>query len=267
MKKKADAVKEVKTPIGSGGAQHTTPEAKTTLGNNVTKNSIAKSAPKKDAAKKHIPSEKDTAITNIASESAKPVIEYNAVSLEIDGDLNDDDASELLTELLQNQTKNHWHIGDLLVALDKQPGEKRDRKIAAQVGLAYGTIANLKSVAKKVPVSLRRDDLSWDHHRVIAKLKNNLLKEKWLEVAALKKLTTRQLDQQLPGSKKISPESIPGAKAFLGWLQTTGTKAEDWDDSRKGEVATQLTPVLKALDALLGKLPDPEDPPSDEAAD
>lgn len=62
-----------------------------------------------------------------------------------------------------------WWIGDWLTYGEKSYGEKYVEAIEA-TGFDYGYLRNLSSVAKKIEMSRRRDNLSWSHHQEVAGL-------------------------------------------------------------------------------------------------
>ena len=63
-----------------------------------------------------------------------------------------------------------WDLGDwLLYGQNKKWGEKYDRAVEA-TGYDYGTLRNAKSVAKRFPLSRRRDKLTFAHHQEVASL-------------------------------------------------------------------------------------------------
>jgi hypothetical protein len=62
-----------------------------------------------------------------------------------------------------------WRLGDLLNYGESRYGEAYEREIET-TGLSYQTIANIKSIAAKVELSRRRENLSFAHHAEVASL-------------------------------------------------------------------------------------------------
>jgi hypothetical protein len=90
-----------------------------------------------------------------------------------------------------------WVLGDWLVcgeAHKKAWGEKYTAVLAA-TGYSYQTGANALWVANAIEFSLRREKLSFEHHKVVAHLdgKGKAGLEYWLAVAEKHGLSTREL--------------------------------------------------------------------------
>lgn len=71
------------------------------------------------------------------------------------------------------QSVQFW-IGDWLVFGEKTYGKVQYEQAISQTGLDYQTLRNYKWVAASVPLSLRRDTLSFHHHAEVAKLEPRL---------------------------------------------------------------------------------------------
>ena len=64
--------------------------------------------------------------------------------------------------------RDRWALGDWACHGEQAYGDLAEA--AAKIRIGYGYLGNLKSVARKVEVSRRRETLSWDHHAAIASL-------------------------------------------------------------------------------------------------
>ncbi len=86
-------------------------------------------------------------------------------------------------------------VGDWLQYGEFRYGEKY-RAALEQFEVTYGQARTLAYVAGNVPPTVRRADLSWTHHRIVAKL---LPAEQaaWLERASTEQLSTRELVERL----------------------------------------------------------------------
>ena len=118
-------------------------------------------------------------------------------------DLDRDSWSRLVASVVQTagRTSNNrdtltaW-LGDLLAyGSDRYRGQITEYARAA--GLAPGTLRDAKLVCSRIPVSCRRDTLSWSHHVEIGKaFKEPAEIERWLGIAekgALSKAMLRKL--------------------------------------------------------------------------
>jgi hypothetical protein len=95
-------------------------------------------------------------------------------------------------ELAAADTDVKWQIGEWIlegtVIHDDNPNDPMSTLDYAQsiTGLARGTLKDLASTAKRFPASVRTDDLSWSHHRVLINTRpdasDEQLKE-WLDKA------------------------------------------------------------------------------------
>jgi hypothetical protein len=83
-----------------------------------------------------------------------------------------------------------WGLGDALNYGESRYGESY-AQMMEETGLAYQTLANIKSLAAAIPIEIRHPGLSEGHHRVVAKFRGNTeLQAKWLQVAYDNGLTT-----------------------------------------------------------------------------
>lgn len=91
----------------------------------------------------------------------------------------------------------HFWIGDLLNYGENNWGEMYTQAIDV-TNFDYGTLANDKSVSKSVPIENRKSDLSFEHHKIVAKLEPEE-QEKWLEKAVEEHMTVRDLRREMSG--------------------------------------------------------------------
>lgn len=94
----------------------------------------------------------------------------------------------------------HFWLGDLLLYGEAKWGEMYSQAIDA-TGFEYGTLANDKNVAKSIPQDIRKPNLSFEHHKVVAKLEPDK-QEEWLEKAEQENLTVKELRRELNGVPK-----------------------------------------------------------------
>jgi len=102
-------------------------------------------------------------------------------------------------------------LGDLLNYGEAAYGEKYSQAIDA-TGLSYSTLANVASVAKRVPISRRREDLTFGHHEAVAKLEPQQQVD-WLEHAAV--TGTRRDDLRTQIKSAGTQASNPRVKLWL----------------------------------------------------
>lgn len=103
----------------------------------------------------------------------------------------------------------HFWIGDLLNYGENKWGEMYTQAIDA-TNFDYGTLANDKSIAHKVPVENRKSDLSFEHHRIVARLEPEE-QQKWLEKAVDEKMTVKELRREVSGRTESDEEKQDSA--------------------------------------------------------
>jgi hypothetical protein len=74
-----------------------------------------------------------------------------------------------------------WWLGDWLVFGERQ-FEARYTRAISSTGLEYKTLRNYAVVARRFPVSRRRDTLSFSHHAELSSL-DDVEQERWLDLA------------------------------------------------------------------------------------
>jgi hypothetical protein len=89
------------------------------------------------------------------------------------------------------QRASSWWIGDLLVFAGKRYGETY---VAAQDATGYKlqTLKNFAWVARKCPPSMRRPELSWRAHKIVASRPDNE-RRRWLDRAVREEWTSAKL--------------------------------------------------------------------------
>jgi hypothetical protein len=98
---------------------------------------------------------------------------------------------------------NSWLIGDWLLFGEHKFGEKY-AQAAERVGLSPQSLANMASVAKRVPPGRRRADVSFSIHAEVAS-QTPSEQERWLEIAAAEHLTKQEMRDRLRPPKEITP--------------------------------------------------------------
>ncbi len=90
-------------------------------------------------------------------------------------------------------------------------------------GLDRSTLATYAYVARRVPSSLRNEDLSWEHHKAVAKLEEDDQK-RWLQIAfeqgeaQLGFVPTRRLRKSITAGRLLTPAEMTPDPADRGRL-------------------------------------------------
>ena len=82
----------------------------------------------------------------------------------------------------------------------------------AATGLDRSTLATYAYVSRNVPRSLRNEQLSWEHHKAVARL-NETDQERWLQVAVAHQddsgpVSTRRLRKSIIANRLLTPEEL-----------------------------------------------------------
>lgn len=92
-----------------------------------------------------------------------------------------------------------WLIGDWLNYGERRYGETYVQAIEA-TGMKVQLLMNYKSVARRVPISCRKESLTWTHHEIVARLPPPE-QECWLARAESVDLSTKELREALRAEK------------------------------------------------------------------
>jgi hypothetical protein len=154
-------------------------------------------------------------------------------------------------------------VGDWINFGEKVYGEKYEQALT-RTGIAYQTLKNYAYVARKVEKSCRQDNLGFEHHAVVAKLKPDQ-QEHWLEMTAQKGLSVRRLRKSVNFGRLATEEEVQGDPADRGhvtylallnrlrrwWKRETGkAPVDDWDEDRREGLKRDFKLVLDIYEAL-----------------
>jgi hypothetical protein len=208
--------------------------------------------------------------------------------LQIHADLSFDEWSSMAPAIGEAARSVAFVIGDwLLYGEDhfrgqfRLPGFESDQVEAGRVGtdlyreairltgLDNQTLWSYVYVARKVPASLRNKDLSWEHHKIVAKLPARE-QAKWLDVAAEAASTeapisTRLLRRSISAGRLLEPEEIelpesdkgqenhiPFVNRLVGWwsrMRERGWLA-DATDQQRATLKRDLQPIVSIYNEL-----------------
>ena len=93
-----------------------------------------------------------------------------------------------------------WYLYGVTAEWTKKDAMESYEEIELKTGIAHQTLKNAVSVANSVPSSVRRSDLSFDHHSIVAPL-DPRQQEKLLNQAALNHWSNEKLRQIVAGKE------------------------------------------------------------------
>ena len=161
------------------------------------------------------------------------------LGLDIDSDLTFEEWGDLAVDIGSTLKSMSFVIGDWLIYGEQQFATQQDlpgmnleidpsrirvsgdryEATQAATGLDPATLKSYAYVSRRVPRLLRNNLLSWEHHKVVAKL-NPAKQETWLETAASgdsgKRISVRRLRESITSGRVLSPEEM-----FRGTLTQT----------------------------------------------
>lgn len=142
--------------------------------------------------------------------------EFGATWYDVPRDLTFEEYERTLVALAETSSSVQWWIGDLLVRAEDEFGEEYAQAIDA-TGVEPATLANYAWVARAVHPADRREELSWSHHKVVAKLDSDE-QAAALERAVSRSWSVRDLwsylhpDEPEPSSEAHRDRSSPSAR-------------------------------------------------------
>ena len=169
-----------------------------------------------------------------------PNVRITELGLIFEGDISFDQWSELGIQagrlvraslfligdwLVYGETR--WNGGDRFEALST---EKRDRYVLAMqaTGLELQTLQKAAHVARTIPHDQRRSDLTFEHHKEVARIKDTDELAEWLQKAQSHGLSTRRLRKSIilghiaQDHEMQTPASDKGISNHLPWLNRLG---------------------------------------------
>lgn len=139
-----------------------------------------------------------------------PKCEVSKVGLKLDENLTFDEWKGIGLQLqLMHGSVGFW-IGDWLNFGERKWGEKYAQAIE-ETGLDYGTLRNYAWVSRELPLSLRRDNLSYSAHKEIASAPKEK-QEELVERASEEELDTRSVRELVKEIKKLPTPPLPKGK-------------------------------------------------------
>ena len=208
-----------------------------------------------------------------------PKVSISPVGMRISSELSFEEWSELATSIGQAARSIGFIIGDWLVYGQSLFGTEgfADRRVDSAsyqlainaTGLDLSTLQNYAYVSRNMPFSLRSERLSWEHHRLVAKLPETEQQE-WIEAClaeedAGRRMSTRRLRKSLnlgriatqndlepDDSDKGIENHIPFVNRLVVWwkrMQADRFLSEASDEQRAA-IKRDLEPVITIYNQL-----------------
>jgi hypothetical protein len=138
-----------------------------------------------------------------------------------------------------------WWLGDWLVyGQAKFPG--RYRQAVKQTSLDYQTLRNYAWVARKFPVSRRRNTLSFQHHAAVASLPA-CEQEMWLDRASFGRWPVAELRARLRAAAIGSSGGQAGGRVVLA-LSICRDRQQRWEAAARSQSKNLIDWAVSVLD-------------------
>jgi hypothetical protein len=168
-------------------------------------------------------------------------------------------------------------IGDWLVYGQTQfatPGLKSKSRVSAKeyaaaveaTGLDRTTLATYAYVARRVPHTIRHETLSWEHHKIVAKLEM-IEQTRWLKRvgSSSERISTRRLRKSIQAGRLLNaeeikldpadrgiPNHIPQVNRLCAWW--AGLQRERWlekaSPQQRAQLKRDLLPIMQIYERL-----------------
>ncbi len=184
--------------------------------------------------------------------------------IQFHGDLTFEEWESIGEKLGDAERSIGFMIGDWINYGESKWGEKYNEAITA-TGLEYGSLRVYAHVAKRVPLLMRINNLTFNHHYVVAKLKDPEEQKHWLEMAEKHALSYRRLQKSINFGRVATEEEVQGDPADRGyvtylallnrirrwWTRETGkAPVEEWDEDRREVLKKDFKLILDIYEAL-----------------
>lgn len=158
------------------------------------------------------------------------------LGLEITADVSFTEWKQFAADLRRLEQGLHWVIGDLFLyargrldewsppAGEGDAPDLRYQDLIEATGYSYKTLRNIVSVCANVPMSRRRDNLSFSHHAEVAYL-DETQQEDWLDQAAMQRWSRNQLRAALQAGQ-VTPAARPAWDARLDRFEKLVTQRQ-----------------------------------------
>ena len=181
------------------------------------------------------------------------------IGLRMDDGLGFDDWIRLGQQLGRISRASAWWLGDWLIYGERAYGG-RYRTALTSTELEYQTLRNYAWVARRVPMSRRRDGLSFQHHAEVAALPE-AEQDLWLRRAERLRWTRNELRRQLAAARRDATRRPPGP--IVVQMRVAPDREERWRRAADAAECDLLEWLADAADQAASTLLDLAHPGAD----
>lgn len=132
-------------------------------------------------------------------------VRMTRTGIQFSDDVNEDDYREIGRFLLQIGSSIQWLIGDWLAFGEERQWGETYRNVADEFGYEIATLWDYASVSRQVKPSVRTEELSHAHHRLLRSMNEDSQSE-WLKQAVEKNWTVSELREAIKQSRRSTEE-------------------------------------------------------------
>ena len=137
--------------------------------------------------------------------------------IEFFGELSYEEWHAIGDQLIPMAKSIGFVIGDWLNYGSSRYGDKYTDALA-MIQLELSTIQKYSYVANSVQTCVRTQDLPWEHHLIVAKIKEPEEQRRWLEIAVSDRMSTRRFRKSINAGRPLSPEEAKEDPTDRGWV-------------------------------------------------
>ncbi len=137
-------------------------------------------------------------------------IQISSLGLQFNGDVPEQAIDELLQKFGTVTRGCMFILGDAINYAENKWGDKYEHWIAV-TGLEYQTLRNAGWIARKIELSRRRDTLTFEHHKLVARLEPDE-QTRWLDLAEREGFSKRRLAKSLLLGRPATDEDMDAGK-------------------------------------------------------
>lgn len=194
--------------------------------------------------------------------SGDATMQVSRLGVKFNGEVSLSQVESLLTEAGSVTRGCMFILGDAINYAEGRWGDKYDRWLEI-TGLEYQTLRNAAWVARSVDLSLRRDNLTFDHHKLVASL-DAAEQERWLNLTDREGMSVRRMRKSLLLGRPVTDEEMETCAdggienvhpyvnrlcAFWGKLKRKGWVASAGAEKLRG-LKSDLQPVVDIYNEL-----------------
>lgn len=193
-------------------------------------------------------------------------IRMTRTGIQFSEEISEEDYREVGRFLLQIETSIQWLIGDWLAFGEERQWGETYRSVAEEFGYEIATLWDYASVSRQVKTSVRTEELSHAHHRLLRSLTEDEQRE-WIARAVEgngeKSWTVAELREAIEQSRRSNEERQrkQHATAFVSRVKNIGrymTKSDEdiqnLDQETKETLLTEVDETIAQLEEMKRKL-------------